>query len=98
MVSATPYTVAYVDGSAGGFSPTHLQQCLRAWRRGREGTQEEEVLAHMMEKVHVFKVFSVYDLLSLLYSLQYHISNQVGFNMNLEYTVALFVSDKPFLC
>lgn len=75
VVSDSPYTVAYVDSSAGGFSSTHLQQRLRVYGYGGGG---EDVMAYVMEKVHIFKVFSVFDLLSVLYSLQYHISNQVS--------------------
>lgn len=66
--------MAYVDNSAGSFSATHMQQCLRAYNYA----QEHEILAHMMEKVHIYNVFTVFDLLSVLYSLQYHIAHQVS--------------------
>lgn len=81
VISGSPYTVAYLDSSAGGFSSTHLQQHLGARGYGGGGAQEEEVMAYMMEKVHIYKVFSVFDLLSVLHSLQYHISNQASCHM-----------------
>ena len=75
-ISASPCTVAYVDGSAGGFSPTHLEQHLRARVGVAQG--EEGLLGYLLEKVRVYRVFSVFSLLSLLHLLQYHISNEVS--------------------
>ena len=67
VVSETPHTVAYVDGSAGGFDPAHLWACL-------DGKEVEG----LMEKVRVYQVFTVYELLSLLHSIHTHLIHQVG--------------------
>ncbi len=67
VVLETPHTVAYVDGSAGGFDPTHL------WAR-----LDGEGVEGLMEKVRVYKVFTVYELLSLLHSIQTHLIQQVN--------------------
>lgn len=74
VVKSSPYSVCYVDGNAGGFNSSQLQQYLRHQSGGME---EEDVLSTMMGRVHVFRVFSVFELLSLLQSTHYHISHQV---------------------
>lgn len=66
------YSVCYVDGGAGGFSSELLLQCLR-----QSGCRREDIPA-IMERVRVFRAFSVFDLLSLLHSIHGNISHQVG--------------------
>ncbi len=71
VVSDSPYTVAYVDGSAGGLDSAHLWACLEACGGG-------EKVESLMEKVCVFRAFSVYELLSVIHSIHHHVSHQVA--------------------
>lgn len=71
VVSDTPYTVAFVDGSAGGLDSTHLWACLEAYRGG------EKRVEGLLEKVRVFTAFSVYELLTLVHSIHHHVTHQV---------------------
>ena len=63
-----------MEGVAGAFNATRLYHALQM----HTGCEEEEGLSAMMEKVRVFQVFSVFELLSLLHSIQYHIVNEVS--------------------
>ena len=70
VVCTTGFSVAYVCGSC-DFSASRLEQIML----GQQSTEEFSPVT--MEKVRVFKTFTVFDLLATLQSLQHDIALQV---------------------
>lgn len=66
--------MCYIDGNAGGFSSTRLHHYLTTSSGGQSTSTS------IMEKLSVFRVFSVFELISLLSSIHHHIANQVSRN------------------